>query len=103
MALDVNPDALKATRAEFNTVSAATTAALNALSTVIAAEGECWGADETGKAFAEGYTGDVEPGKQAIAKLATVLSQYGERVETAATKFAEKDTDWAAGLNGTGA
>ena len=50
--IQADPDALRSTRTSFDSVAAAITGAAEKLAAVLAAEGECWGGDEIGAAFA---------------------------------------------------
>ncbi|MCA2210146.1 MULTISPECIES: type VII secretion target [Nocardia] len=93
--LNVDPDGLRNTQPAFTSVASTITTAAQQLAAVIAAEGECWGGDEIGAAFAKNYTPGVEPGQQAITGLATVMTQLGTNMVTIADTFQNQDTGHA--------
>ncbi|KAF0848202.1 WXG100 family type VII secretion target [Nocardia caishijiensis] len=94
-ALNVDPDGLRNTQPAFTSVAATITTAAEQLAAVIAAEGECWGGDEIGSAFAENYTPGVEPGQKAVTGLATTMTQLGTNMVTIADTFQTQDTGHA--------
>ncbi|MFD3509567.1 type VII secretion target [Nocardia sp. NPDC058666] len=93
--VDVDPDGLRNTQPGFASVASTITTAARALAAVIAAEGECWGGDEVGAAFAKNYTPGVEPGQKAVTGLATTMTQLGENMVTIANAFQAQDTNHA--------
>lgn len=91
-AFQVDADALRATRPGFDSVATAITTAADRLTAALAAEGECWGSDETGQAFAQNYTPGVEQGTTSVANLATSMSRLGANMVTIAdTVTAQED------------
>ncbi|WP_336088187.1 WXG100 family type VII secretion target [Nocardia sp. SSK8] len=96
--IDVDPDALRNTKGSYESAATTLTSALQALTAALDAEGECWGADETGTAFAQNYTPGVDQGKKAVANLATTMTQLGTNMVTLADKLVEQDTAQAAAL-----
>ncbi|MEU8345922.1 Proteins of 100 residues with WXG [Actinomadura meyerae] len=61
--LEVDTEELKRAGKGFTTGATQLEAIFNRLSSALSAEGECWGTDETGKTFAEGYK---EPSTQVL-------------------------------------
>lgn len=100
--LNLDPAALRGTQPSFTSVADTITTGAKALAAVIAAEGECWGNDEIGAAFAKNYTPGVESGQKAVTGLATTMTQSGENMVTIADAFQNQDTT-AAGALGTAA
>lgn len=90
--LDIDADGLRNTQPAFNSVAAAITTAAQQLAAVISTEGECWGGDETGTAFAKNYTPGVDSGQKAVTGLATTMTQIGENMVTIANTFQAQDT-----------
>ncbi|MFD3744481.1 WXG100 family type VII secretion target [Nocardia sp. NPDC058633] len=90
--LDVDPDGLRNTQPAFASVASTITTAAQQLAAVISAEGECWGGDEIGAAFAQNYTPGVDPGQKAVTGLATTMTQLGENMVTVANAFQAQDT-----------
>ncbi|MFD6391576.1 WXG100 family type VII secretion target [Nocardia sp. NPDC060259] len=97
--LNVDPAALRGTQPSFTTVADTITTGVQALAAVIAAEGECWGNDEIGQAFAKNYTPGVESGQKAVTGLATAMTQTGQNMVTIADALQNQDTTGAGGIN----
>ncbi|MFE1593265.1 type VII secretion target [Nocardia sp. NPDC058705] len=96
--VNVDPEALRNTQPGFVAVASTITTAAQALAAVIAAEGECWGGDEVGSAFAKNYTPGVDPGQKAVTGLATTMTQLGENMVTVANTFQNQDTTQAGAI-----
>lgn len=88
----VDPDGLRNTQPAFASVASTITTAAQQLAAAISAEGECWGGDEIGAAFAQNYTPGVDPGQKAVTGLATTMTQLGENMVTVANAFQTQDT-----------
>ncbi|MFE9784164.1 WXG100 family type VII secretion target [Nocardia salmonicida] len=88
----VDPDGLRNTQPAFASVASTISTAAQQLAAVISAEGECWGGDEIGAAFAQNYTPGVDPGQKAVTGLATTMTQLGENMVTVANAFQTQDT-----------
>ncbi|MFE6920290.1 WXG100 family type VII secretion target [Nocardia sp. NPDC057663] len=100
--INADPAALRSTQPSFDAVASTITTAVDKLAAALAAEGECWGGDEIGQAFAQNYTPGVEKGKTSVGNLAKSMTQLGTNMVTIATKLSEQDTATAAQLNQTG-
>ncbi|MFD4357274.1 WXG100 family type VII secretion target [Nocardia sp. NPDC058519] len=96
--IKADPDALRTTQSSFDSVASTLSAALTTLTAALAAEGECWGGDEIGQAFAGNYTPGVEQGKTSVGNLAKSMTQLGTNMVTVADKLVEQDTARAAQL-----
>ncbi len=96
--VNIDPEALRNTQPGFVAVASTITTAAQALAAVIAAEGECWGGDEIGAAFAKNYTPGVDPGQKAVTGLATTMTQLGENMVTVANTFVAQDTTRAGAI-----
>ncbi|MEV0331154.1 hypothetical protein [Nocardia sp. NPDC050717] len=100
--LNADPEALRGTQPVFDSIATTLTTAVNQLAAALAAEGECWGNDEIGQAFAQNYTPGVEQGKTSVGNLAKTMTQLGANMVTIATELTTQDTATAAQLNQTG-
>ncbi|MFD3704971.1 WXG100 family type VII secretion target [Nocardia sp. NPDC058658] len=96
--VNIDPEALRNTQPGFVAVASTITTAAQTLAAVIAAEGECWGGDEVGAAFAKNYTPGVDPGQKAVSGLASVMTQLGQNMVTVADTFQNQDTTQAGAL-----
>lgn len=95
----VDPQALRATRPSFDAAATAITTAANQLTAALAAEGECWGNDRTGQAFAQNYTSGVDQGKTSVTNLAATMTQLGATMVTIADRVTAQEDAAAAGLD----
>lgn len=100
--VNIDPEALRNTQPGFDAVASTITTAAQALAAVIAAEGQCWGGDEIGAAFAQNYTPGVDPGQKAVTGLATTMTQLGQNMVTIADTFRAQDTAQAGALGQAG-
>ncbi len=57
---DVDPTRLRSASPQFDTVADQVEDAGNALQAALSAEGPCWGGDEAGQTFAQGYLPQAE-------------------------------------------
>lgn len=81
--LEVTPAALRAASAHLTSVSANLAGVLSSLESATAAEGACWGGDETGTQFATGgsgggYLGQRQSVVEAITAKVELLNTYAE-------------------------
>ncbi|MFC8527902.1 WXG100 family type VII secretion target [Nocardia sp. NPDC057227] len=95
----IDPEALRATQPSFDACAATITTAANQLTAALAAEGECWGNDRTGQAFAQNYTSGVEQGKTSVANLATTMTRLGANLVSIADQVTAQEDAVAAGLD----
>ncbi|ATL65165.1 WXG100 family type VII secretion target [Nocardia terpenica] len=94
----INPEALRATRPHFDEVAAKVRSAVESLRRVIDAEGPCWGSDEPGRRFAEGYDGLAKHGDDNAGKLADLFSQLGDSMVAIANSSQSQDQASAAAI-----
>ncbi|MCX5044463.1 WXG100 family type VII secretion target [Aldersonia sp. NBC_00410] len=97
----VDPAALRAVAPRFVELADAVESAQRNLSSALAAEGECWGADESGQSFAQSYVGDVAPTVDTVAKLAQVLTSMRDRMVHTADNYDDTDTQFGGALDGS--
>ncbi|MBF6126961.1 WXG100 family type VII secretion target [Nocardia brasiliensis] len=95
----VDPDALRATRAEFVSVADQITSAAQKLRQVIEAEGECWGSDKIGQSFAKNYTPGVPKALTGVDGLSKAMSTLGDKMVATANELQNRDQINAAQLN----
>ena len=64
--------------------------------------GECWGADEVGRSFAEGHVAAAEAALTGVDTLPGALAGFGSRWTASATTFAESEHTSHAAVSGAG-
>lgn len=72
----------------------------SALANALAAEGACWGGDESGQKFAKDYVPAADGIRDAMAKVAEALQAIGESLVGTADVMEQQDTFNANGLSG---
>lgn len=98
--LRADTDALRARGPRFGAVADDVAAAAERLRSVIEAEGECWGSDQIGQAFAARYKPGEGEGQKAIQGLRDAFTRYGEDLVSVADSLQAQD-DATAGDLGT--
>ncbi|QLY31906.1 PE domain-containing protein [Nocardia huaxiensis] len=96
----VDPAHLRSVAPQFDDLSTRTVDALTKLQAVIAAEGECWGADEVGQSIASGYVAKAEAGENALGGAAVVLGVLGPALRYIADEYETTDAANASGFEG---
>ncbi|GAB2721991.1 WXG100 family type VII secretion target [Nocardia thraciensis] len=94
-----DPDAMRATQPKFAALADTVKTALADLRQVIDAEGECWGGDETGQAFAKNYTPGVTEGTANIEKFAGAVTSFGDKVVSAANSLQQGEQSSTSSVN----
>ncbi|WP_280268033.1 WXG100 family type VII secretion target [Nocardia wallacei] len=94
-----DPDAMRATQPKFAALADTVKTALADLRRVIEAEGECWGSDETGQAFAKNYTPGVTEGTANIEKFAGAVTAFGDKIVTAANTLQQSEQSHTDSVN----
>jgi uncharacterized protein YukE len=87
----VDAGSLRDTAPDLATVAATVDAALGRLQTALAAEGECWGGDETGRAFGTGYAPLCDRAQQAFAALGQAIETIGTDLGSVAERARAAD------------
>ncbi|WP_158851392.1 WXG100 family type VII secretion target [Saccharothrix deserti] len=88
---EVDPVALRAASPKFTTASEKLRDALASLGSVLDAEGACWGGDEAGQKFGEGYQPGAQLGREAFAGLADGLQSIREGLDASAAQWEQVD------------
>lgn len=84
--MDVDPEALRSAAPKVAATSDAVGDVLDKLTAAIEAEGDCWGTDDSGQAFAKDYSPAVEQVRDGLDNAVTMLEQVHEELtDTAAT------------------
>ncbi|MFJ1456976.1 WXG100 family type VII secretion target [Nocardia sp. N2S4-5] len=96
--LRVDPVALRATQPRFTDLATRVTNALTQLQSSLNTEGQCWGADETGKAFATDYVPATDELVQALAGFSSTLTAIGGQMAQSADLLSGQEGANAAGL-----
>lgn len=89
--LDVHPERLRGASPKFDNASDGLQSALDKLNGVLQAEGDCWGGDESGQAFAENYVPASEQGTKALQDLTKALHQVRGELDATARTWDEVD------------
>ncbi|NLU82101.1 WXG100 family type VII secretion target [Rhodococcus sp. HNM0569] len=89
--LRVDLEQFRALVPEFDDLESHTTSVRSALTQGLDGEGECWGADEVGAAFAAKYVAPAEDTIEAVTLLARIFSLIGDKVDRTADSFAHTD------------
>lgn len=96
----VEPDILRAAAPKVADAADALAAAFAALSSSLSAEGECWGADEPGSSFAEGYVANADSRSQEIQGAVVKLRSVADKLIADANSFQDTDTTFGENLGG---
>lgn len=95
----VDPPALRAASPGFSAAGDALGAASDALSATITAEGSCWGDDEAGQSFAQGYEPSAQLALQAFGVLVEALHAIRAQLDAMAGTWQGVDVGTAAGFD----
>ncbi|MQY24282.1 hypothetical protein [Nocardia macrotermitis] len=95
---DADPVLLRAMQPQFAELSTQMSAAVQALTEVTDREGECWGTDKPGAAFAKDYVSAAKSTQDSLGVLVKVMSTLGDNMATIATKLTEQDASSATAL-----
>lgn len=85
--LQVERDALKRNAKGFSDGAKALEAVFNLLTSALSAEGNCWGDDDTGKAFEQNYTKPKQDVTDSFTGLAKSLRAVDKGVQRMATNY----------------
>ncbi|TDB84413.1 WXG100 family type VII secretion target [Actinomadura sp. 7K534] len=85
--LEVDTEELKRAGEGFKTGAGQLKAIYDRLSSALSAEGECWGADETGKTFAQGYKQPATSVQESFPKLKDGLEGIKKGVDQMAKTY----------------
>lgn len=99
--IEVDPEALRASRPAVTRAADKVLAALNTAKAAIEAEGECWGADDIGNKFAEKYEPGAEEGMAGIDLLSQAITAIATGIDAVASDFENQDDQNAAALGNT--
>lgn len=100
--LDVHPEKLRGASPKFDNASDSLRSALDKLNGVLQAEGDCWGGDEAGQAFAKDYVPASEQGAKALQDLKEALHQVRGELDATARTWDEVDKSNSDGISSAG-
>ncbi|MGW4767777.1 hypothetical protein ACWEO2_06995 [Nocardia sp. NPDC004278] len=100
--LEVDEERLRALVPEFEDIGADAQRILDQLKAALEREGEPWGRDTPGKAFAETYVPDRDKGIAALAKTVASLREEGKIVSDLVDSFDRQDRESANLIGDTG-
>lgn len=98
---DVSVSGLRRGAGQFGAAGDALTGVVEALSSALQAEGQCWGGDESGQAFAKQYVPNSQATLEAFKNLAQALDDIRGGVEESADAYEGSDQGNATGISRT--
>ncbi|MFE9327716.1 hypothetical protein ACIHDR_40020 [Nocardia sp. NPDC052278] len=99
--LEVDEERLRALVPEFEDIGAEAQRVLDQLKAALAREGEPWGKDAPGQAFAETYVPDRDKGIASLAKTVASLREEGKVVSDLVDSFDREDREAARAIGDT--
>lgn len=87
----IDSEELRAVAPEFDRIGSEAAAILRRLRDIVDATGEPWGADDTGRAFAETYLPDERRALSDLDELTRVLQRSGDDLRTVTATFEKQD------------
>lgn len=97
-----NPDEIRSGASSFGTAGDMFAQAKSRLDTVLSSYGECWGGDESGKAFSQQYVPNADKTKEAFGTLAEAITAIRTALEQTAATYEGSDNVSAGGLGKQG-
>ncbi|PRY43327.1 WXG100 family type VII secretion target [Umezawaea tangerina] len=88
---EVDPTALRSASPKFSSTGDKLADAWDALRSVMDAEGTCWGNDEVGQKFAQGYTPAADTARQAFPGIAEAIQNIRTELDDTATTWEQSD------------
>jgi len=96
----VDPAHLRSVAPRFDALSQRMAEAAATLHSTLEAEGECWGGDETGTTFANGYLPSAEVAEHSLGFAVGALAALGTELRSTADSFDDTDRGTASSLAG---
>ena len=96
----VDPAHLRGVAPRFDALSQRMTEVAATLTATLDGEGECWGADETGTAFASGYLQSADAAEHSLGFAVAALAAVGSKLRSTADSFDDTDRGTASSLAG---
>ncbi|GAA1278783.1 WXG100 family type VII secretion target [Saccharothrix xinjiangensis] len=96
---DVDVPGLRRGAAQFGGAGDSLNDVLQALDSALRAEGQCWGGDESGQAFAQKYVPNSQATLEAFGALAQALGDIGTGVGQSADAYEGSDQGNATGIS----
>jgi uncharacterized protein YukE len=92
----VDSDGLRGSGPRFDVLAAGVDGVLSRLTAVLEAEGPCWGGDDVGRYFQDGYLGGARDTRDGLASLRSAIVHIGQSVFDAANAVdAAEDRAWS--------
>jgi WXG100 family type VII secretion target len=88
---EVDPDALRSASPKFTSTGDKLADAWQALRSVMDAEGTCWGGDEVGQKFAQGYSPAADTAREAFPGIAEAVHAIRTELDNTATTWEQAD------------
>lgn len=96
---DVDVPGLRRGAGQFGAAGDSLNGVLQALNSALQAEGQCWGGDESGQAFAQKYVPNSQATLEAFGALAEALEGVGTGVSQTADAYEGSDQGNATGIS----
>lgn len=96
---DVSVSGLRRGAGRFGAAGDSLAGVLRALDSALRAEGQCWGGDESGRAFAQKYVPNSQATLEAFGSLAGALTDIGTAVGQSADEYEGSDQGNATGIS----
>ncbi|WNV91123.1 type VII secretion target [Umezawaea sp. Da 62-37] len=88
---EVDPTALRSASPKFSSTGDKLADTWEALRSVMDAEGTCWGTDEVGQKFAEGYTPAADTARESFPGIAGAIQNIRTELDDTATTWERSD------------
>jgi WXG100 family type VII secretion target len=88
-------DQIRTGSQKFNDVTGGLQQTAQTLSSVLDSQGECWGGDETGQAFAKDYVPQAQTAVQAFTTMVSNIQALQQNLDQAAASYEGTDADAA--------
>ncbi|AII04831.1 WXG100 family type VII secretion target [Rhodococcus opacus] len=96
----VDPAHLRSVAPRFDALSQRMAEVAATLHSTLEAEGECWGGDQTGTTFANGYLPSAEVAEHSLGFAVGALAALGTELRSTADSFDDTDRGTASSLAG---
>jgi uncharacterized protein YukE len=98
MPLGIEPDVVRRGGTKIGQAGDGLKQVLDTLKAALDAEGECWGPDETGKAFAEKYVPGKDGTVDALGQIAEALDTIEQNLKHTADDMQNRDQEQATNI-----
>jgi uncharacterized protein YukE len=93
--LEIQPDAFRAAAPQFEQASDTFATAADRLQNSIGSEGQCWGRDDPGTAFASKYIDGANDALQMMMQIPGIFQSIADRIRSDADGYTGTDSNFA--------